>query len=180
MDYSKIKLTPVNWKREFHKYSEVVRNRWKYIDYLDRKLYKTNYPIRYYIDYKNKNEYIDIPANYEFDFNSAPTWWHIIVDRDEFMIWLVHDRLFDKNAKVIIEDIENLSDRFLKLCKYGFDFKFQDWQWEFLYNRKFADKIWYYWAKEEAREIERVNKDWKAFFWYLAIRIWWAKHFRKN
>ena len=164
----------------FHKYSDVVRNRGKYIDYLDRKLYKTNFPIRYYIDYNNKNEYIDIPADYEFDFNSAPTWGHMIVDRDEFMIWLVHDRLFDKNCKVHIKDIDNLSPKFLELSKYWFDFRFENWEWEFLYDRKFADKIWYYGAKEEAKEIERVNKDLKAYLWYLAIRIGWSKHFRKG
>lgn len=184
MHYDKNKFTQ-DGDKLFIKYSYLVKNRWDCIDYLDRKKYITcNDPIRYYIDYKNKNEYIDIPPSYIFDFNSSPCFWHCVVDRDEFMIWLVHDRLFDKKCKVIIKDLDNLSETFKKLMKYWYwtstHYRKDNTQYtEFLYTRKFADLIWLYWAKEEAKQIERVNKDKKAFLWYLAIRIWWAKNFRK-
>jgi len=168
----------------FIKYSYLVRNRWDCIDYLDRKKFITcNDPIRYYIDYKNKNEYIDIPASYIFDFNSAPCFWHCVVDTDEFMIALIHDRLFDKKWKIIIKDLDNLSDTFKRLEKYWYwtssHFDNDKWYTEFLYTRKFADLIWLHWANEEAEKIERVDKSRKVYLWYLAIRIWGSRNFRK-
>lgn len=183
MDYDKNKWIK-EWYEYFIKYSFLVRNRWECIDYLDRKKYQTlPYVIRYYIDYRNKNEYVDIPASYIFDFNSAPCFWHCVVDRDEFCIWLVHDWLFDKRCKLIVKDQNNLSERFKKLEKYciwtSTHFNWDKTYTEILYTRKFADIIWLEGAKEEAKEIERVNKDTKAFLWYLAIRLWGGLSFRK-
>lgn len=43
------------------KYSELVRNRGKYIEYMDRRKYRLNKELIYWIDYENKNEYIRIP-----------------------------------------------------------------------------------------------------------------------
>ena len=89
------KFIELHW-REYVKYSYVVRNRWECIDYVWENLWKTKCPILYWIDYKDKNEYIIIPEWYEFDFNSVPCFWTCIVWKDEFMIALVHDYLYWK------------------------------------------------------------------------------------
>lgn len=43
------------------KYSELVRNRGKYIEYMDRRKYRIREQLIYWIDYEHKNEYILIP-----------------------------------------------------------------------------------------------------------------------
>lgn len=49
----------------------------------------------------------------------------------------------------------------------------------FLYNRKFADKIWLSGAIEEAREIEHKDKRVKAYIGYIGIRIGGSSNFCK-
>ena len=83
--------------KEYIKFSYLVKNREECIKYVDRKKYKTlNKEIIFFLDYDNKNEFIIIPTNYEFDFNSSPCFAHCIVDRDEFCIGIIHDYLYNK------------------------------------------------------------------------------------
>lgn len=162
-------------ENNYIKYSYIVRNRWECIDYIGKKSYITlNREIIYYLDYQNKNEYIIIPKNYIFDFNSSPCFWHCIVDRDEFMIALIHDYLYSKEWKIHIKDENNLSSTFVKLMKY---WNFTS-NWNFNYSRKFTDRIWLYWAIEEALKIEKKNKTIKACIWYLFIRIFGFRKFK--
>ncbi len=166
------------------KYSSLVRNRWHYIEYLDRRRYRLKDDLRYWIDYENQNEYIDIPAWYEFDFNSSPCFAHCIVDRDEFCIAIIHDMLYKKEGKVMILDPDHLSPRFEKIKKHSVGQKIfwndDGKHAEFLYNRKFADLIWRIWAQEESEEIERVRKPLKIFLGYWALRIGGARNFKKE
>lgn len=165
------------------KYSDLVRNRGQYIEYLDRRRYRLKDDLRYWIDYDHQNEYIDIPAWYEFDFNSSPCFAHCIVDRDEFCISLIHDYLYSREGKVIIRDPQNYSELFQKLFPYSTGIKVywnDSWQhFEFLYDQKWADLIWLYGAREEAEEITRVKKKWKTLFGYIALRLFWKKSFKK-
>lgn len=79
------------------KYSQLVKHREKYISYLGIKRYRINEDLIYWIDYENQNEYVFIPAGYEFDFNSSPCYAHCFVDRDQFMIAVVHDMLYSRS-----------------------------------------------------------------------------------
>lgn len=165
------------------KYSDLVRNRGQYIEYLDRRRYRLKDDLRYWIDYDHQNEYIDIPAWYEFDFNSSPCFAHCIVDRDEFCISLIHDYLYSREGKVTIKNIENYSELFTRLKKHSTGVKVY-WNdsgqhYEFLYTQKWADLIWLYGAREEAEEITRVRKKWKTLFGYIALRFFWGKSFKK-
>ncbi len=165
------------------KYSDLVRNRWKYIEYLDRRKYRLKESVRFWVDYDHQNEFIDVPEGFVFDFNSSPCFAHCVVDRDEFCIAIIHDMLYKKEGKVMILDPDHLSPRFEKLKKHSV------WQkifWnddgkhaEFLYNRKFADLLWLYGAIEEAEEIERVRKSFKIFLGYWALRLGWSRGFKK-
>lgn len=164
----------------FIKFSDFVKNRWKYVKYIARKKWKTTANIRYYLDYNNKNEYIEVPKWFEFDFNSCPVFFHWVVDRDEYAIALFHDYLYSVIWEVVIVDQNNLSSTFRELKKYWFWFSYSVTQkWEFLYNRKFADTIWLEWAIAETREIKRKEQKLKILLWYLWIRIGGGFKFRK-
>lgn len=166
------------------KYSELVRNRGKYIEYMDRRKYRIREELIYWIDYEHKNEYIRIPKWYIFDFNSSPCFAHCIVDRDQFVISLIHDMLYSREWEVYVIDRKNLSEKFKKIEKnwYGYTFWKEEWEkmvQSFLYNRRFADKIWLWGAIEESREIERVDRTKQAYIGYLGLRIWGWKNFKK-
>lgn len=166
------------------KYSDLVRNRWKYIEYIDRRKYRLKETVRFWIDYDHQNEYIDIPEGYVFDFNSSPCFAHCVVDRDEFCISLIHDYLYSREGKVMMVDLDDLSDRFMEIDKYSLWMKaYHDYDgnivYEFLYTRKFADLIWRIGAQEETEEIERVRKSFKIFLGYWALRLGWSRGFKK-
>ena len=168
---------------KYIKFSELVRDRRSYIKQIWNKKRKTLKAIRYYIDYYDKNEYIEIPAGFEFDFNSVPAFFHWIIDRNEFMIALIHDYLYSTKWKVIVKDKNNLSCVFEQLQKHGLGYTYSSeldiWFREFRYNRKFADIIWLQWALAESEEIRRRKQRIKILLWYLGIRIGGATHFRK-
>lgn len=104
------------------KYSQIVRARGSYIKYIDRRVYQVTQDFRYWIDYEHKNEYVYIPKGYIFDFNSSPCFANCIVDRDEFMIAVVHDRLYGRGGILAIIDTKNLSEKFKTIQKYGYGF----------------------------------------------------------
>lgn len=169
--------------KKYVRFSYLMKNREKCIFYIDRKKFKTlDEEIIFFLDKNDKNEYIIIPASYEFDFNSSPCFTHCIVDVDEFCIALIHDYLYWRNWTVYIKDENNKSNIFKKLERYWhwISYDVLDSYYEFLYNRKFADKVWLLWAKVEKKEIERKNEWIKCFLWYLWIRIWWCFCFRKK
>lgn len=158
--------------RNFLKFSYIVRNRYQNIVYLDRGLFGTApEPILVWIDYTHKNEYIIIPASYVFDFGSVPTWGRWVAEKDEYLAFLVHDRLQDKDASVIIKDLDNLSPRMQRLKKHGRIADSRDGKIEFLYNRKFSDIFMYELIVEENRNILRIDRGWRESTTYYAVRI---------
>lgn len=171
-----MKFQNLNWK-EYIKYSYLVKNRWECIDYIGQNKYKTNYNIVYWIDYNLQNEYIIIPKGYEFDFNSVPCFWTCIVWKDEFMIALIHDILYDLAWKITIISKHIESNKFEEIKSW---FGYNEETGEFLYNRKMADKIWLNWAIEEKKNIERVDVSKRAYLWYIALRIGGRNSFKHN
>lgn len=173
----------MNKKKELISFSKLVKNRWKYIEYVDRKRWKTKKTIIYFLDYDNKNEYIEIEEGFEFDFNSSPKIFHFIVDRDEFVSALFHDYLYSRIWKVKIKNINNLSSTFKKFEKYiiWYEMNFSDDndEIEAYYNRKFADLIWYYMSFEEQKICKRNLNKFKIFLAYLWIRVWWFLKFKR-
>ena len=165
--------------KKYIKFSELVKNRWKYINYVWVKKWKTNADIIYYIDFNNKNEFIIIPKWFEFDFNSSPPFFHWIIDRDEFAIALIHDFLYSTNWKVIIKNLKNLSWSFKNLMSYRNWFTFCD-EIYFIYNRKFADIIWLQWAIAETREIQKSERKLRIFLGYLWIRLFGGGRYKKD
>jgi hypothetical protein len=177
-----MKTIKLNWK-EYVKYSYLVKNRWECLDYIGQNKWKTKYQILYWIDYTFKNEYIIIPKWYKFDFNSVPCFWMCIVWKDEFMIALIHDRLYWLNWKINIIDKQSLSPIFNWLKSWYWYENEEVWNintMTFLYDRKMADKIWLFWAINEKMNMERIDVSKRASLWYLAIRLWWRRRFRKN
>lgn len=171
-----MKYQELNWKK-YIKYSYLVKNRWDCIKYLDKKLYQTKEKIIFWLDYNNKNEYIIIPKDYIFNFNSVPCIWECVVWTDEFMIALVHDFLCWTAWKINVIDIDNLSSSF-KFIMNGTWFNLETWSYN--YSRKMADRIWRIWAIEEAINIWEYNPTIRVYVAYGVLRLLGWTQYKKE
>lgn len=171
------------------KFSYLLTNRENIILYKWRWKYKTVWlPIIYFIDYENKNEFIIIPPNFNFDFNSSPRFFRFIVDKDEFISALIHDFLYKIN-----QDIEKEWVTYhLGMVEYNsYNLTLDDIFDKARYitrtklltiTRKWADMLWLRNALLEEEllrwEIPRLTKM-RIYLWYYWLRLFWFLNYKK-
>lgn len=186
-DFQK-KYINFHWKR-YIKYSYVVRNKWDCFKQIWDELWCLNNnvideDIIYFIDYKHKNEFLIIPKDFEFDFWSVPVLFRFISLKTRFVMYMIHDRLYDQDCNLFVLNIDNLSEKFKQITKWETSFWYTYEVWDdfenFIYNQKFADKLLYFWIKEENKEIYRVQHPIQEYLIYLAVRIGWGRNFHKT
>ena len=157
-------------------YAKAVRNR--------SRLLKRTWPWKwigkkeliYYISYYNQNESIVIEEWFETDLASSPCFTHCIIPKEKFLISYIHDALYTWKLVINVEYKQSLSEKFKALQKH--------WTWitknKFKPNRKFADKLFYYWMIEENLEFYWKRERFKPLLWYLWVRLFgWARYWKK-
>lgn len=161
------KYIEYNWKK-YVRFSYLLRHREECINYIWKGLFQTlDEEIIYFLNYKDKKEFIIIPPLFKFDFNSSPTAMHWIVDKDEFCIALIHDYLYSivtSDRGYTLWVIQSVTD---------------NWIAERTPSRREADKIWFRWAMVENKNIFWRNNYFKTIIGYLWLRLFWWMNWKK-
>lgn len=152
---------------DYLKYSECVKDRKLFLEYIWISLWKYKQNIKYWISYYHQNEFLFLIKWDKTDLASTPCFAQCIIPKEKYVISCIHDKWYSSEVSYIyVLDKNNLSLRFKELQKY--------WVWiddnTFNPSKKFWDLLFLYWMLEEDL-VFYSEKSNKPYLWYLAVKF---------
>lgn len=160
---------------DYLKYSECIRDRKSFLEYIWVSLWRYKASIKYWISYYHQNEFLFLIKWDITDLASSPCFTQCLFPKERYVMSCIHDKGYRyTDSYIYVLDRNNLSLRFKDLQKH--------WKWiddnTFLPNKKFWDLLFLYWMLEEDL-VFYWNKSLRPYLWYLAVKLFWWKNYHR-